>query len=195
MSNGTKRTRSDDRYELSVVPVDQDRWPDLEKLFEARGGPKTCWCMIWRASGPEARKTDGPSRKRALKSRVSSGMPIGLLGYVDDEPVAWCSVAPRSTYRELGGPTLGDEEEDTVWSLVCFFVLRQVRGQGVKKRLIEAAAEYAESQGATVLEAYPVRPDSPSYRFMGFVPVFAEAGFEEVGRVGKRRHVMRRNVR
>jgi hypothetical protein len=42
-----------------------------------------------------------------------------------------------------------------------------------------------------VVEAYPVDADSPSYRFMGFVPVFAEAGFAEVGREGKRRHVMR----
>jgi hypothetical protein len=40
-------------------------------------------------------------------------------------------------------------------------------------------------------KAYPVDADSPSYRFMGFVPVFAEAGFAEVGREGKRRHVMR----
>ena len=44
--------------------------------------------------------------------------------------------------------------------------------------------------GATVLEAYPVDPDSPSYRFMGFVPSFAEAGFVETGRAGERRHVM-----
>jgi hypothetical protein len=42
-----------------------------------------------------------------------------------------------------------------------------------------------------VIEAYPVDPDSPSYRFMGFVGVFAAAKFEEVGRAGRRRHVMR----
>ena len=46
--------------------VDRARWPDLERFFEARGGPKSCWCMVWRASGPEARRTDGPSRKAAL---------------------------------------------------------------------------------------------------------------------------------
>jgi hypothetical protein len=42
-----------------------------------------------------------------------------------------------------------------------------------------------------MVEAYPVAPDAPSYRFMGFVPVFEEAGFAEVGRAGTRRHVMR----
>jgi hypothetical protein len=41
-----------------------------------------------------------------------------------------------------------------------------------------------------MVEAYPVVPDSPSYRFMGFVETFKKAGFIETGRVGKRRHVM-----
>jgi hypothetical protein len=42
-----------------------------------------------------------------------------------------------------------------------------------------------------ILEAYPVDPDSPSYRHMGFVPAFAAHGFEEIGMAGSRRHVMR----
>ncbi|WP_199728828.1 hypothetical protein [Corallococcus sp. CA053C] len=45
------------------------------------------------------------------------------------------------------------------------------------------------------MEAYPVDADSPSYRFMGFVPVFTSAGFEVVGRAGSRRHVMRLPLR
>jgi hypothetical protein len=42
-----------------------------------------------------------------------------------------------------------------------------------------------------VLEAYPVSPDSPSYRFMGFVPAFEARGFAPAGMAGTRRHVMR----
>nr|PZN92019.1 MAG: acetyltransferase [bacterium] len=41
------------------------------------------------------------------------------------------------------------------------------------------------------MEFHPVDPDSPSYRFMGFVRFFEAAGFREVGRAGSRRHVMR----
>lgn len=37
----------------------------------------------------------------------------------------------------------------------------------------------------------PRGPRFPSYRFMGFVSSFRKAGFEEVGRAGTRRHVMR----
>ena len=44
------------------------------------------------------------------------------------------------------------------------------------------------------VEAYPVDPDSPSFRFMGWVSVFKAAGFREVGRAGTRRHVMRLKV-
>ena len=57
--------------------------------------------------------------------------------------------------------------------------------------LIEAAVDHARGKGATVVEAYPVDPTSPSYRFMGFVGTFESMGFREVGRAGTRRHVMR----
>jgi hypothetical protein len=73
---------------LSFHEVDQTRWIDFERLFESRGGPKYCWCMAWRATGAEAR-TKGSARKAAIERRVHAGVPIGLLGYLDEEPVAW----------------------------------------------------------------------------------------------------------
>ncbi len=99
---------------------------------------------------------------------------------------------PRDTYRNLGGPPA--EPGEVIWSIVCFYVPRKRRGQGMVYRLIAAAADHAKSAGATVVEAYPVPPDAPSYRFMGFVPAFERAGFESVGRAGVRRHVMRRRL-
>jgi GNAT superfamily N-acetyltransferase len=176
--------------ELAFHEVDGERWPDLVKLFASRGGPKSCWCMVWRATPQEGKRTDGVSRRRALQSRVRKHVPIGLLGYAHGEPVAWCSIAPRDTYRRLGGP---DDDGDAVlvWSLVCMFIRRDLRRQGITAQLIEAAVAHARSRGASVVEAYPVDPDSPSYRFMGFVGAFARAGFRTVGRAGKRRHVMR----
>lgn len=168
--------------------VDPKRWDDLERLFESRGGPKNCWCMVWRGDPDERR--DKASRKRALRSRVKDDVPVGLLGYLDDEPVAWCSIAPRPTYRPLGGLDL-EEEPEGIWSLACFFVTRRLRGRGMNTRMIDAAIEHARARGARVVEAYPVDPDSPSYRFMGFVSAFEGAGFREVGQAGTRRHVMR----
>jgi GNAT superfamily N-acetyltransferase len=174
---------------LVFFEVDHNRWSDFEKLFDSRGGPKNCWCMVWRGE-PEDRKNK-ENKKSAIKKMVHEHVPIGILGYIDDEPIAWCSIAPRSTYRDLGGLHKPDENPHNVWSIVCFFIPRKYRGQGVMNHLIQAAIKHSRQQGATVIEAYPVDPDSPSYRFMGFVPQFRALGFVEVGIAGSRRHVMR----
>ena len=145
--------------------------------------------MVWRRTPEEGRHHTGPDRKRQMKARVDRGVPVGLLAYADGKPVAWVSIAPRESYRNLGGPEARPGE--TIWSLACFFVTRAFRGRGLTRRLIAAAVDHARDNGATVLEAYPVEAAAPSYRFMGFVPVFAAAGFTEIGRAGTRRHIMR----
>ena len=193
MPSRTRAPAPPEGPDLTFREVDRATWPDMQRLFESRGGPKYCWCMVWRANAEEARRTDGASRKVAMVRRVDAGTPVGLLGYLDGEPVAWCSIAPRETYRPLGGIEAAPGER--VWSIACFFVIRDLRGAGITARLIEAAVAHARTRGATVVEAYPVDPDSPSYRFMGFVSSFAAAGFREVGRAGTRRHVMRLDLR
>jgi len=37
---------------LEFHEVDAARWRDFERLFESRGGPESCWCMVWRAQVP-----------------------------------------------------------------------------------------------------------------------------------------------
>jgi GNAT superfamily N-acetyltransferase len=171
--------------------VDKKRWSDFEQLFDSRGGPKSCWCMVWRAEGEKTKKTKGFDRKRAMEARINDGVPVGLLGYLDGAPVAWCSIAPRNTYRRLRGLSVPDETEENVWALACFFVKRELRGQAIMAQMIQAAIAHARTRDARVVEAYPVDPDSPSYRFMGYVPAFEAAGFHLVGVAGSRRHVMR----
>ena len=178
---------------LRFRAVTPERWADFERLFETRGAPGYCWCMAWRATPEEAKHGDRASRKAAMQARICGGTPVGLLAYDgEDAPVAWCSVAPRANYRRL---VRDDSPDDGIWSIACFFVLRPLRGAGVMRQLVAAAVRHARAKGAKVVEAYPVDADSPSYRFMGFLPVFAEAGFSEVGREGTRRHVMRLALR
>jgi hypothetical protein len=60
--------------------VDQTRWPDFEKLFESRGGPKNCWCMVWRGKSEDRKNKE--NKKSAIKKMVQGNVPIGILGYV-----------------------------------------------------------------------------------------------------------------
>lgn len=146
--------------------------------------------MAWRADADERKAAPkGSDRKPLMHGRVKSGTTVGLVGYLDGEPAAWVSIAPRDTYQELGGPDA--ETGEKIWSLACMYVPRKLRGNGFGNQLIEAASAYAKKRGGTVLEAYPVDPDLPSYRFMGFVPAFRRLGFKKVGTAGSRRTVMR----
>jgi hypothetical protein len=178
---------------LVFRPVDHATRADFERLFGTPGAPGHCWCMVWRRTQEEAKRHGRADRRSQMMERLDSGVPVGLIGYVGDVPSAWVSIAPRLTYRNLGGPPAGEGEN--IWSLVCFFVPRKARGQGTVHSLIAAAVAYARQSGATAVEAYPVDETAPSYRFMGFVPVFAAAGFKQIGRAGTRRHVMRLNLK
>jgi GNAT superfamily N-acetyltransferase len=175
--------------DLEFRPVTSANVDAFERFFSAPGAPKHCWCMVWRRTAAEAKLQAPADRKRMVLERIADGTPVGLLAYREDEVVGWVSIAPRETHRALGGPSA--EPGEVVWSLVCFFVPRRLRGEGLVRKLLAGAVEHARQNGATTVEAYPVDPDSPSFRFMGFVPVFAEAGFRELGMTGTRRHVMR----
>lgn len=177
---------------MEFRPVTPERWSGLAALFDGRGGPKYCWCMLWRPWPAGVERTND-TRRAEMERRVLGGTPVGILAYAEGEPVAWCSVAPRETYRALGG----DEypEGTNVWAVVCFFAQRPQRGRGITARLLDAACAEAAAAGADVIEGYPVAPDSPSYQFMGQCSTFLAAGFEETGHAGKRRHVMQRWLR
>jgi GNAT superfamily N-acetyltransferase len=178
--------------QLTFRPVDDTTLAAFEAFFGAPGAPKWCWCMAWRRTAAEVRERGGASSKSQIVGRIREGIPVGLLAYEGEEAVGWVSVAPRDTFRLKGAPV---EPGEVVWAISCFFVPRDRRGAGLSRKLIEGAVAHARENGATVVEAYPVDPDSPSYRFMGFVPVFAAAGFTDLGKPGKRRHVMRLPLR
>jgi hypothetical protein len=171
---------------ISIRPVDKNNWEDFETLFESKGAPGYCWCMAWRMTKEERKNNTSENRKKFIQHRVFNNSPIGLLAFLNDEPIAWCSVAPRASYRSLGG----DESLEKVWSIACFYIKRIYRGKGLVGILIESAKNYAKENEARFVEAYPVDPDSPSYRFMGFVKSFEKAGFAFVKNAGNRRHVM-----
>jgi GNAT superfamily N-acetyltransferase len=171
--------------------VTPQNWDDFTALFQARGGPRPCWCMLWRldVQGKTAPRA-GADRSAAMQALVQADMPIGVLGYDQDLPVAWCSIAPRARF----GASLAPETKGNIWSLTCFFIRPAYRKQQGFVALLAAAEATALANGANKIEAYPVAPDSPSYRFCGFVPNFESAGYRHIDTAGTRRHVMRKTL-
>lgn len=174
--------------DLRFAAVTWQTQGDFERLFAAKGGPSYCWCMAWRPVSTREHLSNA-ARKAEMTRLIEANTPVGILAYAKDEPIGWCSVAPRETYRRLSNQQ--DDQEGDVWSIVCFYIPRPLRGGGLAVALLDAAIEHAFKNGANVVEAYPVDKASPSYTFMGFRDMFLKVGFQEIGTAGSRRHVMR----
>ena len=57
--------------------------------------------MRWRLSSAAYQRSTKQERVTALAEMVRQNLPVGILAYLDDTPVAWCSIAPRETYAAL----------------------------------------------------------------------------------------------
>lgn len=177
-------------------PLTSDRWGDLEVLFGARGACGGCWCMAWRLAPKVFRTAKGDGNRNALRSLVRTGPPPGVLAYAEGEPVGWCAVAPRSEYARLtNSKVLAPVDGAPVWSISCLFVTQSNRRKGLSAMLVRAAAEFAFSQGATVVEGYPTDTqgkDQPApFVWTGLPSAFLKAGFVEVARRSATRPIMR----
>jgi GNAT superfamily N-acetyltransferase len=148
--------------------------------------------MRWRVTSADYQRSTTESRAATLEELVRKGTPVGVIAYVDGDPVGWCSIAPRDTYAALErSQALPRVDDAPVWSVVCFFVARRVRRQGLTLGLLKAAVEYARSQGAEIVEGYPVEPGSRLYTYMGSPSTFRRAGFHDVTPAGWARRVLR----
>jgi len=182
--------------ELVFRPLAPKTWPDFETLFSEHGPQNGCWCMYWRTRRVDCQRGFGEGNKQAFKSIVESGKVPGILAYHDGRAVGWCSIARREDYPVLDrSPTLKRVDERPVWSIACFFVSKPYRRRGLTEALITAAIEYAEGQGAKIVEAYPLRTEItkllPYERYMGVQSTFERMGFVREEQRSNRRPIMR----
>jgi ribosomal protein S18 acetylase RimI-like enzyme len=186
---------------LTVHPLSPERWPDLEAIFNARGcsAARHCWCMYYRRSGSHEPLPGGvtisQANRAALRELVNSGEPPGLIGYRGQTPVGWVSLGPRDAFAKLRrSPVMKPVDEQPVWSIICFVVPPEFRGQGVARALLQAAIAYARKRSVRLLEAHPVdrlvRPSDESMWF-GAKSMYDAAGFEEVARRKPHRPIVR----
>ncbi len=181
--------------DLSIFPLTTERWADLETLFGPHGAFGNCWCMWFRQTNKEWNSSSGAERKEALAELTDSGNPPGLLAYDGEKPVGWISLGPRPDFPRLVHSRVARAIDDRpVWSVVCFFVQKEYRRQGVTVALLKAGIEYARQQGARIIEGYPVEPieQKPDpWVFVGLAAAFRKVGFVEVARHKESRPIMR----
>lgn len=181
---------------LAIRPLTAERWDDFETLFGANGACGGCWCMTWRLTRRQYEESKGSGNRSLMKQLVDTGSPPGLLAYQDSQPVGWCALGPREGYSTLSRSRILKPVDDTpVWSVVCFFIAREFRRQGLSSALLRAAAEYVRFAGGKMLEGYPVDPRKPEmpdlFAYTGLLRAFQKAGFEEVARRSETRPIMR----
>ena len=108
--------------------------------------------------------------------------------------MGWVQVGPRTDFPTIyRSRLLKPIDEVEPWSINCFVVRVGQRRQGIGKGLLAAAIEYARSEGAGVIEAYPVdgaRGSVVDY-FTGTLGMFSDYGFAEVIRRNDTRPIVR----
>lgn len=150
-------------------------------------GPKhpdasVCWCLTYRLPSKEDRALVGPARGERVAAMLEEG-PIGVLAYDDDEVVGWAAIAPRSETTFARSRTIPRVDDADVWCVWCIRVKPGHRGKGISHHLLAGAIEYARSQGATMLEGYPLdnagKKVNTTMAYVGTKMLFEKAGFRQ----------------
>jgi GNAT superfamily N-acetyltransferase len=173
-----------------------ENWEDFENLFGPKGACAGCWCMWWRLKSSEFNKQKGVQNKQAMKEVVDSGEIPGIIAYYKDQPIAWCSSAPRENFSLLNrSRILKAIDDEPVWSVVCLFIKKEYRRKGVSSNLLKAAIKYARDRGAKIVEGYPIDTKTNKYPDVfaatGLYSIFIDIGFEECARRSETRPIMR----
>jgi|SRR5690625_758770 len=186
------------RDDLTVRPLTPKTWDDFEAVMGPNGGARGCWCMHWRVSIQEWMEGKGDGNKAAMCKLAEPPTPPGVVGYLDDEPIAWCGFGDRSDFPRLQRSAIAKPvDDDPVIALTCLLIKKGHRDAGLSAGLITAVRDHLDQTAATrILEAYPVDPAEgrragPDTAMTGIASAFRDAGFTEVARPRHDRPVMR----
>ncbi len=171
--------------EVRILPATAARFDDVAVMV----GPKNpaanvCWCLSHRLPSKDHRALHGPERRDRMRDLCRRDVAPGVLAYLGDEVVGWAAVAPRAELPVARSRKILPVDDLPVWSIICVRVRPGHRGQGVSHALVTGAAEYARTNGAPAVEAYPVDNRGETVdltmAFVGIRSVFESAGFAMV---------------
>lgn len=187
------------KNEFKVVPLTTETWNDFVQLFGEKGACGGCWCMSWRLLKADFDKGKGEENKNAIHQLVKKQKPVGYLGYINDEAVAWCAVAPREVYLRLEkSRVLKRPDDEQVWSITCFFIAKEWRNKGISVTMIKEVVQQLKKENVKLIEAYPQEPKGilpAPFVWTGLTSAFVKAGFKEVIRYSKVRPIMRYEIK
>jgi GNAT superfamily N-acetyltransferase len=190
--------------DLVTTVVGPNDWPTVGAFFEPKGLVENCWCTYFRMTSKERSGCGSAARKEKLRDLVEAGERVGVLASVDGVPVGWLGAGPRLGFPRLRGsraakPIEGDDTE-RIWSIVCLYLTRDHRRQGLVRVLIDRAVDWAREEKADLIEAYPEDDRNPGAAFdrdsfHGRVSTFESCGFTVVEPRLQRRALVRKDLR
>lgn len=154
-------------------------------------GPKkptssVCFCLSYRIGSKENNALKGSARADRVRELCDHDPPPGVLAYLEDEPVGWAALHPRSETSFARNRLIPRIDDVAVWSLWCFRVRPGYRKQGIMHALIEGAVAYARERGAPAIEGYPVDNRGEkvdlTMMYVGTRALFERAGFVEAAK-------------
>jgi len=183
--------------QLTFEPLNESNWFKFVQLFGEKGACGNCWCMYYRLNKTDflEGKHEG-GNKEAMHQLVLGNQPTGILGFYEEQPVAWCAFAPREHYLKLEKSRVHKRiDSNPVWSIPCFFIDKSFRNIGVSVELLKGVINYAKEQNIKIIEAYPAIPTvdrlPDSFVWTGLYKSFERAGFEIVDHTSKNRPMVR----
>ncbi len=179
-------------------------WPALDGFFGPKGLVEYCWCMYFRMESKDYSGCRSAARKAMLAELIETGERVGVVGSVDGVPVGWLGVGPRLGFPRLGrsraAKLLEGDDPARLWSIVCVYLAREYRHQGLLRVLINRAVDWAREEKADLIEAYPEDDRDPEsgfdpHSFHGRVSTFETCGFAVVEPRLQRRALVRKDLR
>jgi len=167
---------------IVVWPATRTRFADVAAVL----GPKNpdssvCWCLSHRLDWKTNRELRGPARGEYVKELCRRKVAPGVLAYSGAEVAGWAAVAPRSELPFARSAKIPHVDDLPVWSVWCIRVRPGYRGRGISHVLLDGAVAYARSQGAPVVEGYPVDNQGKkvdlTMAYVGTRKLFEDAGF------------------
>jgi GNAT superfamily N-acetyltransferase len=169
---------------IEVRPATMARFADVATML----GPKNpassvCWCLSHRLDWRTNRALTGRARGEYVKELCGRPVSPGILAYADGEVAGWAAVAPRSELPFARSTKIPHVDDLPAWSVWCIRVRPGYRGRGISHALLGGAVAYARSQGAPVIEGYPVDNHGEkvdlTMAYVGTRKLFEAAGFSK----------------